>query len=597
MGGLMVTSSWSVSAETVRIELKVDPERQAGADRFGSPLLYTPDPVEPGSSVSHFDSSAVPNLLMEPSISSDLQSGVLDLTTAVFRDIGWKTQGGAEINLVFTDSNNTGFNDPSSGAQRKNALRQAAAALAQTLSSRVVINVETSFADLPCSDSGGATLAQAGAQFLFKDFPGADFADTWYHGALAEALSGQNLSLEDSSDPNAGELVVNFNSNIDQGCLGGSSRFFYGSGTAPNGQISFIAVAMHELAHGLGFSSFVNESSGQSFQGSPDIFGQFTVDRTSNKFWSRMTPAQIRASAINRGNVAFDGKATRQSARALLAARPSAVITEPTSATASLEIGTASFGPQVSASPVSGELVDVLDRSGSSLACSAITSDLSGKIALIDRGDCFFADKAFAAQKAGARGVIIANNVAGGVIAMGTSDDPGVKIPTVMVSLDDGRLLRRLLDGTGGDGGGGGGDGGGGEPPEPEEPEQPERGNEGPSDCIEGEKTLCLNDQRFRVDVEFATVDSEPLPATAVPLTEDTGYFWFFSPDNVELVVKVLDACSFNDSFWVFAAGLTTVQVQMQVTDTETGDFVIYRNPQGVGFQPIQDVGAFDTCE
>lgn len=34
------------------------------------------------------------------------------------------------------------------------------------------------------------------------------------------------------------------------------------------------------------------------------------------------------------------------------------------------------------------------------------------------------------------------------------------------------------------------------------------------------------------------------------------GYFWFFEEDNVEVVLKVLDACSFTDRFWVFAAGL-----------------------------------------
>jgi hypothetical protein len=51
-------------------------------------LLYAPNPVEPGSSISHWDTSAHPNLLMEPNLSSDLQHNV-DLTLPLLRDIGW----------------------------------------------------------------------------------------------------------------------------------------------------------------------------------------------------------------------------------------------------------------------------------------------------------------------------------------------------------------------------------------------------------------------------------------------------------------------------------------------------------------------------
>lgn len=79
-------------------------------------------------------------------------------------------------------------------------------------------------------------------------------------------------------------------------------------------------------------------------------------------------------------------------------------------------------------------------------------------------------------------------------------------------------------------------------------------------------------------------------------LTPDTGYFDFFDPDNVELVVKVLDACSFNDRFWVFAGGLTNVEVEIVVTDRLSGVERVYRNPLGESFLPIQDTDAFATC-
>ena len=107
--------------------------------------------------------------------------------------------------------------------------------------------------------------------------------------------------------------------------------------------------------------------------------------------------------------------------------------------------------------------------------------------------------------------------------------------------------------------------------------------------------SLCLVGERFRVDVSFRT-DGPFAPAASEQLTEETGYFWFFSRSNVELVVKVLDACSGYDRFWVFAGGLTDVEVEIRVTDTLTGLVRDYRNPPKTAFQPIQDTDAFATC-
>ena len=59
-----------------------------GADTNGRPKMYAPDPLEPGSSVSHFDVTETPNVLMEPFINADLTSSV-DLTQQLFVDLGW----------------------------------------------------------------------------------------------------------------------------------------------------------------------------------------------------------------------------------------------------------------------------------------------------------------------------------------------------------------------------------------------------------------------------------------------------------------------------------------------------------------------------
>ena len=80
------------SAGTVTATLATDPTRLAGADAAGRPLLYTPNPLVSGSSVSHWDVSAFPNLLMEPNINADLTTTVVppkDLTLPLLQDIGW----------------------------------------------------------------------------------------------------------------------------------------------------------------------------------------------------------------------------------------------------------------------------------------------------------------------------------------------------------------------------------------------------------------------------------------------------------------------------------------------------------------------------
>jgi PKD repeat protein len=116
--------------------------------------------------------------------------------------------------------------------------------------------------------------------------------------------------------------------------------------------------------------------------------------------------------------------------------------------------------------------------------------------------------------------------------------------------------------------------------------------------CVPSDTTLCLNSGRFEVTATFTRPGSPAAPAHAHPLTSDAGYFWFFDPKNVEIVVKVLNACTQPaPRYWVFAAGLTSVQVTMTVRDTQRGGNPNqYGNPQNTPFQPIQDTNAFATC-
>ena len=83
---------------------------------------------------------------------------------------------------------------------------------------------------------------------------------------------------------------------------------------------------------------------------------------------------------------------------------------------------------------------------------------------------------------------------------------------------------------------------------------------------------LCLGG-RFRVRAYFTDPRTglQRVAAQAIPLTSDTGAFWFFGNDNVELVLKVLDGGAVNGHFWVYYGALSDVQYTITVFDPASG--------------------------
>jgi ELWxxDGT repeat protein len=110
--------------------------------------------------------------------------------------------------------------------------------------------------------------------------------------------------------------------------------------------------------------------------------------------------------------------------------------------------------------------------------------------------------------------------------------------------------------------------------------------------CAAGPHQLCLNEDRFSVSAEWEDFQGKTGVGTAVPLTADTGYFWFFRDTNVEVVLKVLDGRPLNGNFWVFYGALSNVAYRLTVTDTETGEVKIYENPAR-RFASVGDTTAF----
>jgi len=93
-------------------------------------------------------------------------------------------------------------------------------------------------------------------------------------------------------------------------------------------------------------------------------------------------------------------------------------------------------------------------------------------------------------------------------------------------------------------------------------------------------KALCLLQGRFEVTVHWIDPGNNRAgDGNAIARTDQSGLFWFFSPDNFELAVKMVDGRKLNGHFWVFYGALTNVEYDLTVLDRKTGDTRVYHNP------------------
>ena len=113
--------------------------------------------------------------------------------------------------------------------------------------------------------------------------------------------------------------------------------------------------------------------------------------------------------------------------------------------------------------------------------------------------------------------------------------------------------------------------------------------------CLPSATAACLAN-RFKVEVTYdATPSNGSGPASVVLESAQSVKWTFFDPGNIEMILKILDACAppFNH-WWVFAGGLTNVGVSIKVTDTMGHATKTYTSKKGTLFQPFADTTAFD---
>ncbi|MEM9405776.1 MAG: Kazal-type serine protease inhibitor family protein [Acidobacteriota bacterium] len=104
-----------------------------------------------------------------------------------------------------------------------------------------------------------------------------------------------------------------------------------------------------------------------------------------------------------------------------------------------------------------------------------------------------------------------------------------------------------------------------------------------PAPCVPDQETLCLLGERFRVTVDWVNQYDGGTTGVgrAVPLTDETGAFWFFTEGNLELMVKILDGSEINGKFWVGLGSLTDVEFTLTVTEVSSLETKQYRNEPG----------------
>lgn len=370
------------------------------------------------------------------------------------------SQASAAATIVINNLNaaGVGFNDATPaapvgnntgttlGEQRTIAFAHAANIWGATLTSPVPIVINAQFTPLTCT-ANSATLGSAGATqvFTLNGVPGTK-PDTLYSFALTNKL------IEEDAIPGAPQINARFNSELGKpGCLTGTS-FYLGVDNNHGANIDFVTTLLHEMGHGLGFQTFTNGQTGAQLAGFPSIWDHYLLDNTTNKLWVDMVNSERAASSLKSNGLSWTGSRVVAAASSVLAPANMLRISGPSAGAAAgdYESGSASFGPALTKTPITGQVMPVVDQAdGSGLACTPLNASntlaVRGNIALVSRGVCTFNIKVKNAQDAGAVAVLVANNVSEPISGLG-GIDPSVTIPSVRITREAGVAIKASLN-------------------------------------------------------------------------------------------------------------------------------------------------------
>lgn len=107
-----------------------------------------------------------------------------------------------------------------------------------------------------------------------------------------------------------------------------------------------------------------------------------------------------------------------------------------------------------------------------------------------------------------------------------------------------------------------------------------------PTVCTPSATTVCLVGNRFQVTMTF---NGQTMKANQ--FTPNTGLFYVSDSTNIEILLKMLDACSFTPYFWLFSGGTTDQSISITAIDTKTGRVKTYGSSGG----PFKTITATDA--
>lgn len=99
---------------------------------------------------------------------------------------------------------------------------------------------------------------------------------------------------------------------------------------------------------------------------------------------------------------------------------------------------------------------------------------------------------------------------------------------------------------------------------------------------IQNPENLELLAKRFQVKIDWRNPrNGSSGSGIATPYTDNSGFFWFFRPSNIEVLVKILNGKAINGHFWVFHGPMTDLEYAITVTDTVTNTIKTYDKASG----------------
>lgn len=365
--------------------------------------------------------------------------------------------GTGKVIIINNDAPGIGLNDTTPatpvggnpgttlGQQRLNIFLAAAERWSTMLDTNVDIRVQSSFAPLDCAEDS-AVLGSAGPRTYHRDFANAPQSGVWYPVALANKFAGNDIS------PTLPDIVMQFNGDLDKPTCLGTQSWYYGlDGNEPGADSDLFVVVLHELAHGLGISGATRAPGFRD--GLPSVFDTHTLDLTAGLRWDQMTEQQRDVSLTNTGRVVWDGPNVRAFVGRYLQPVTMLAITEPSVVARGYDIGGANFGPPATRTALTGTIIRAIDAANTDGAstfdgCTAFTNAaaINGNVAMIDRGNCTFVQKARNAQTAGAKGVVIVDNSRETCTPPTLGGDAAdITIPVFSIGATDGDVLKAQL--------------------------------------------------------------------------------------------------------------------------------------------------------